>query len=54
VIKVKRGKSKRNAIYLNNDHGMLENGFYLLDHNDDDEEDNSLMSGYTILSISKF
>jgi uncharacterized protein YecE (DUF72 family) len=32
VTKVKRGKSKRNAIYLNNDHGMLENGFYLLDH----------------------
>jgi len=30
LTKIKRGKSKRRAIYLNNDHGMLQNGFYLL------------------------
>jgi uncharacterized protein YecE (DUF72 family) len=28
--KVRKAQTKKNAIYLNNDHGMLENGLYLL------------------------
>lgn len=33
--KVKRKRAKSNAIYLNNDHGMLKNGLYLLGHSGD-------------------
>jgi uncharacterized protein YecE (DUF72 family) len=32
LTKIKRERGKRKAIYLNNDHGMLQNGFYLLNH----------------------
>lgn len=32
LTKIRRRKSERNAIYLNNDHGMLNNGLYLLRH----------------------
>ena len=28
--KIKKSKAKKKAIYLNNDHGMLKNGLYLL------------------------
>ena len=30
VLSIKRLKADKKAIYLNNDHGMLENGLYLL------------------------
>jgi uncharacterized protein YecE (DUF72 family) len=30
IDKITKAHTKRNAIYLNNDHGMLENGLYLL------------------------
>jgi uncharacterized protein YecE (DUF72 family) len=30
--KIKKVKTKRKAIYLNNDHGMLKNGRYLLNN----------------------
>jgi uncharacterized protein YecE (DUF72 family) len=30
ISSVKKLKANRKAIYLNNDHGMLENGLYLL------------------------
>jgi uncharacterized protein YecE (DUF72 family) len=30
VNKIRKAQTKNNAIYLNNDHGMLENGLYLL------------------------
>ena len=30
VDKIRKAQTKRNAIYLNNDHGMLQNGLYLL------------------------
>ena len=28
--KIRKARTKRNAVYLNNDHGMLQNGLYLL------------------------
>jgi uncharacterized protein YecE (DUF72 family) len=31
LMKIKRSKAKKKAIYLNNDHGMLKNGLYLLE-----------------------
>lgn len=31
LLKIKRLNAKKNAIYLNNDHGMLKNGLYLLE-----------------------
>src|SRR5207249_3603172 len=30
IKKIKKAKSKKKAIYLNNDHGMLKNGLYLI------------------------
>jgi uncharacterized protein YecE (DUF72 family) len=30
IDKIRKAQTKRNAIYLNNDHGMLQNGLYLL------------------------
>jgi uncharacterized protein YecE (DUF72 family) len=32
LTRIKRKKAERNAIYLNNDHGMLRNGLYLFEH----------------------
>jgi uncharacterized protein YecE (DUF72 family) len=32
LSKIKKLKADKKAIYLNNDHGMLENGLYLLKH----------------------
>jgi len=32
LTRIKRKKADRNAIYLNNDHGMLKNGLYLVEH----------------------
>jgi uncharacterized protein YecE (DUF72 family) len=32
LTKIRKRKANRNAIYLNNDHGMLKNGMYLLSH----------------------
>lgn len=32
LTRIKRAKTERKAIYLNNDHGMLQNGLYLLNH----------------------
>jgi uncharacterized protein YecE (DUF72 family) len=32
LIKIKKARTKKKAIYLNNDHGMLQNGLYLLQH----------------------
>jgi|SRR5437588_3279180 len=31
LLKIKKSKAKKKAIYLNNDHGMLKNGLYLLE-----------------------
>ena len=31
ISSIKKLKADRKAIYLNNDHGMLENGLYLLE-----------------------
>jgi uncharacterized protein YecE (DUF72 family) len=31
LLKIKRLKAPKNAIYLNNDHGMMKNGVYLLE-----------------------
>jgi len=31
LLKIKRLKAQKNAIYLNNDHGMLKNGVYLVE-----------------------
>lgn len=32
LIKIKKARTKKKSIYLNNDHGMLQNGLYLLEH----------------------
>jgi uncharacterized protein YecE (DUF72 family) len=32
ISSIKKLKAYKKAIYLNNDHGMLENGLYLLKH----------------------
>jgi len=32
LMRIKRRKAEKNAIFLNNDHGMLSNGLYLLEH----------------------
>jgi uncharacterized protein YecE (DUF72 family) len=32
LAKIRKKKAQRNAVYLNNDHGMLRNGKYLLSH----------------------
>ena len=31
LLKIKKSRAKKKAIYLNNNHGMLENGLYLLE-----------------------
>ena len=34
VNKIRKAETNRNAVFLNNDHGMLENGLYLLERFD--------------------
>lgn len=32
LTKIKKARAKKKAIYLNNDHGMLQNGLYFIEH----------------------